>query len=328
MFFLKEVPPEDDTPSDFRRFDPRAAEPLSPELRLAIRDARARREAALELFHELGEKPPQFPHTAKLTDDPEKVGERLRDALLGDTSPTGNNTRIAFNFWRAAAESVGVLVFQAQNVDHDEMRGFSIPLRPLPAVVLNIKDAYGARSFSLLHEITHVMLNRGGLCLLEESGPQTKTQRIEVFCNHVAGAALLPASSLLRQPETPRELVQQIPDDALNALARRYGASEETVVRRLLILRRVTLDFYRHKRKAYQLRHESLRKGRQTAGFAPPFTLALARNGRLFARLVLEAYDEERITASDLSEYLSVRFKHLERIRSAMRSERETGESL
>ena len=47
VFFLEKTPPDETTPQDFRRFDPKAAEPLSPELRLAIRVAQARREAAL-----------------------------------------------------------------------------------------------------------------------------------------------------------------------------------------------------------------------------------------------------------------------------------------
>ena len=190
LFFLATPPADEASPRDFRRFDPAAAEPLSPALRLAIREARARREAALELFDELDESPPAFKVATKPSDDPERIGQQLRDALAAGTAPPSGEPRLHFNFWRAAAEAAGVLVFQAEDVDVDEMRGFSIADRPLPAVVLNIKDAYPGRSFSLLHELTHVALDRGGLCLLEESGPPTGIQRMEVFCNHVAGAAL------------------------------------------------------------------------------------------------------------------------------------------
>src|SRR5207245_2086104 len=78
--------------------------------------------------------------------------------------------RVFFKHWRNALESVCVLVFQASKIELDEMRGFSITERPLPVVVVNIKDAFTARSFSLFHETAHVLLGRGGLCNFEENG--------------------------------------------------------------------------------------------------------------------------------------------------------------
>ncbi|RME39698.1 MAG: helix-turn-helix domain-containing protein, partial [Planctomycetota bacterium] len=158
LFFLETLPVDDPSPTDFRRFDPTATEPLSPELRFQIRDARTRREAALELFEDIEEEPPQFTLTARLSDDPETVAERLRQVLLADAQPPLGDPRVVFNFWRDAAERAGVLVFQAVDVALEEMRGFSITDHPLPAVVLNIKDAYQARSFSLFHELAHVLL--------------------------------------------------------------------------------------------------------------------------------------------------------------------------
>lgn len=319
VFFLAEPPPDESIPSDFRRFDPDAAEPLSPRLRLAIRDARARREATLELSDELDESMPQFSLKATLADDPEEVGKRLRDALTSEASPPTGDPRLALNFWRAAAESSGILVFQAEGVDVEEMRGFSISERPLPTVVLNIKDAAAARSFSLLHEITHVALNVGGLCVFEESGPRSDVQRTEVFCNHAAGAVLLPAESLLRDPETPKHGMADIPDARVASLAKRYGASPEVVLRRLVILNRVSRSYYRHKREQFAKQYEELRRQRrQAGGFPSRATLAIARGGQFFTRLVIEAYDEERITASDVADLLGERLKHLEKIRSAI----------
>jgi Zn-dependent peptidase ImmA (M78 family)/transcriptional regulator with XRE-family HTH domain len=325
VFFLETLPPDDATPRDFRRFDPRAAEPLSPALRLAIRDARARRDAALELFDELDERPPEFPLSANLGEDPEQVAERLCATLTSGAPPAGGDPRVVFNFWRAAAENTGALVFQAEDVEMDEMRGFSVSERPLPAVVVNIKDAYAARSFSLLHELTHVMLNRGGLCIFEERGPQTDFQRIEVFCNHVAGAALLPARLLLREPEVPARRVSGIPETDVADLAKRYGASREAVLRRLVILNRIPLAFYQRKREDYAREYTQHRREPRGGGFPPPYTMAVATGGPLFTRLVLSAYDEERITASDVAEYLRVRLKHLERVRHAVRHESAMG---
>jgi len=326
VFFLKTPPEDDPVPSDFRRFDPQAVQPLTPTLRVIIREAHIRRDAALDLFDEIDESPPQFKLTANLNENPEDLGRRLRNAL-SNTPPTSGDQRFVFNFWRTAAENAGVLVFQCRGVDvEEEMRGFSISERPLPVVVVNIKDAYAARSFSLFHELAHIMLNRGGLCILKESGPQTDVQKTEVFCNHVAGASLMPADALTNQPEVPLRLSSRISDEAVHELANRYGTSREAVLYRLVKLNRVTPEFYQRKRQAYAHERERRSQKARKGGFSPPHTMAIATSGRLFTSLVLQAYDDERITSSDVAEYLGVKLKHLDRIRAAISKGNGNGE--
>src|SRR3990172_735353 len=114
LFFLEQPPPDDPIPADFRRLDPEVAESLSQALRFAIRAARVRREAALELFDELGEEPPAFSARARLDEDPERVGARLREILGLASGSALRDAREGFNRWRAAAEGAGVLIFQAE----------------------------------------------------------------------------------------------------------------------------------------------------------------------------------------------------------------------
>ena len=322
-FFLPAAPADEPLPKDFRRFAPDALALAPPELRIAVRAAHVRRQALLELYQELDETPPAFKLKARLHEDPEQVGTRVRDALSPQFPTTDG--RIVFNAWRTAAEEAGLLVFQADAIALTEMRGLSLSEHPLPVVVLNIQDAYQARTFTLLHEVAHIALGNGGMCLLDESGPNTPIQRTEVFCNHVAGAAVVPASLLLQELETPKRAVDELADDVLVTLARRYGVSSEVIARRLLTLGRVSAAFYQRKRIEFQQRYERLRSER-SPGFAPPGVLAVARNGRTFTRRVLDAYDEERITTSDLADLLGVRLKHLDRIRRAVQSPAESEE--
>jgi Zn-dependent peptidase ImmA (M78 family) len=297
VFFLQKRLPPESFPSDFRKLDPDRAEPLSPELRLAIRQARRRRLATLELLQELGEQPADFTLRTRVGEDPDKIADKLRNALgIPETLPAGD-ARQVLNRWREAAERAGILVFQAEDVALGEARGFSLGERPLPAVVVNIQDAPQARSFTLAHEITHLMLGMDAMCALAETGPDTEARRVEVFCNAVAGAALVPAASLLVQSETPKRRVASVPDEAVEVLARRYGVSPEMVLRRFVALERVAPSFYQQKRQEYLRRYEALRL-RQRGGFAPPPTVAVAVSGRRFCRLVLDAYDERLITGA------------------------------
>lgn len=99
--------------------------------------------------------------------------------------------------------------------------------------------------------------------------------------------------------------------------------SREVILRRLLILGRTTEAFYERKRKEYlaqyaQLAAQARERAREQEGHAPVFRIALRDNGRWYTRLVLDAFEGERITASDVSDYLGVRLKHLDRIADAV----------
>ena len=193
VFFLPQPPAEEPGPPDFRRFHTPRGAALSPELRLAIRTAHLKRRTALELFNDLGQKPPSISVQAQLGQDPEQVAADLR-RKLGTNPNFAGDARQHFNHWRSTLEAAGVLVFQAEKIDVEEMRGFSITDRPLAVVVVNIKDAFAAKTFSLFHETAHILLGKSGLCNFEEDD-DPDPQRVEVFCNHVAGAMLVPPTT-------------------------------------------------------------------------------------------------------------------------------------
>lgn len=334
VFYLPESPQGFDALHDFRRLPGEVAGTQSPELRRAVRQARLRRQTALELHLELEGDPPAFALTATLAEDPEVVGRRVRD-FLGITY--GDQTRWrgdydAFRAWRSALEAHGVAVFQVEDVDTGEMRGFSISESPLPAVVLNISDPILPRMFTMLHETVHLALRDGGLCDLdEEQGRPPAEMRAEVFSNHAAGAALMPQANLLAEPEVTRQVrPTDWPDSAIEALAARYSVSREALVRRLVLVGRTTNDFYVRKREQYRREYVALAAerevvlaarraaGEKVGGGAPPHRVALSTAGPLFTRLVLEGYEREIITSSDVSDYLEIRLKHLPKIERAL----------
>ena len=315
-------PPEPKRPrlQDFRRLPGASYDALSSALVFEIRDAMERREIAIELYTEGGEDLPVFSETTTLSEDPEAVGERVRSFLKISMNQQSRfrRGRAAFNSWRQAVEGVGVLVFQATQVPVEEMRGFSLTEKPLPAVIVNRKDACVARCFSLLHELAHLMLHSPGLCDLQNSTHRSpKDQRVEVFCNHVAASTLVPRQSLLGQGvvvshgRDPNWSAAE-----LSELSGRYAVSREVIVRRFLALGLTNLEFYQAKREELLDEFESRRKS--TGGFIPPATNVISAAGKPFVRLVLNAMYSNRITANDVSSYLGVRLKHLNRIEESV----------
>lgn len=311
VFYLSEPPKEFQALRDHRRLpgDPPRRE--SPELRLAVREAHYLRDVALELYRQLEEDVPQLRLTARAGEDPERVGRRIRQRLgiEREQQTAWRGPYEALNAWRSKFEQAGVLVYQTTGVEVSEVRGFSIAELPLPLVAMNGKDAPRGRIFSLLHELAHVALRMGGLCDFHVGSSDEATDP-EVFCNHVAGAALVPEDWLLEDPVVVgHPSSPEWTEDELVTLSRRFSVSREVVLRRLLTLGRTTVDVYRRRRADYLEQYRERMRG-QSGG--PRWDQrALARVGGLFTRLALESYYRERITASDLSEYLGVKLEHM-----------------
>lgn len=318
-FFLPE-PPSGVTriPRDLRRHAGETIQDLSSDLQLDVRDSWDRREIALELLASSGATPTLFSFTANLDEDPEVVGPRLRE-VLGlpvEEQLSWRDTRVAFNRWRQLAESAGVLVFQTSAVALVELRAYSLAAETLPVVVVNRKDPYPARIFSLLHELAHLGLHTEGICDLrtDDSRPPEE-QRLEVFCNAVAAAALVPRASLLGHPIVVGNAAKEWDESSIAHLARLYSCSREALLRRLLTFGRTTEAFYRLKREQYREEYASRPKSK---GFVTPSADAVSLLGRPLVRLVLDELSSQRITSSDAADYLGVRLKHLPAISAAV----------
>lgn len=317
VFFLQEPPQDFQPPHDFRRL-PQTSTPPSPPLLYEIRRAHYRRDVGMDLYKDAGDDPPRISLSATLDDDPELLADRLRQSL-GVTFENQIGWKSEYeglNQWRSVVEKLGILVFQARGISLDEMRGFSISDLPLPVICTNGKDSPPALIFSILHEFVHIVIRRGGLCDLDDQRHSLpEEQRVEVYCNRVAGAMMVPKGVLLQEPLVlSKENASQWTDHEIRQLANRYRASQEVILRRLLLLGRITKGYYENKRDAL---HE-FRGKRPKKGFATIEQRALASTGILFANLVLSSYYQERITSSSLSDLLDVKLRHMPKIEKVL----------
>jgi Zn-dependent peptidase ImmA (M78 family) len=319
-------PPKSDIPAlnDYRRQAGTTLVRLSPELALDIRTAWERRGIVLDLYEEQGETPAGFDATTEVTSEPEQTGIEIRGLLSisYEKQSSWRDPRIAFNNLRGAIESLGVLVFQSTNVSVSEVRGYSLSQSPLPVIVVNRKDSYSARNFTMLHELTHIMLHVGGLCDLVANGElPPEESKAEVFCNRVASAVLLPKDSLLNEPVVKAHLRSSAlgwADEDIELLSKIYCASREAVVRRLMVLGLATKQFYEVKRKQYQ---DELKYLPKRKGFVSPSVDLVSASGKPYVRTVLDAFFADRITASDVADYLGIRLKHLDQVASVVGTE-------
>lgn len=315
--YLQEVPLRFQVLSDLRRGVPGEDRVYSPHLTHEIRTAQQRRELALELRAELDEPVEPFPFRLE-ADTPEQAGESIRrflglnaEQLLGfGADPTG---RLGFNTWRMALERAGVLVFQSSRVPQSEASGFALAYDTMPVVVVNRKDVPQRRLFSMLHEFAHVALRESGVSDLKLNSAQVRTPDIEMRCNAIASAALMPRDALLAELDAAVGGQRLLTDEAIVRVARRFGVSRPALHIRLVSQRRSTWDLYFEKTAQYAAEYERERAGRPPARDMKRNMAqeSLSDLGRPFIGLVLGNYHQRKITLSDVAGYLGIRVKHV-----------------
>jgi Zn-dependent peptidase ImmA (M78 family)/DNA-binding XRE family transcriptional regulator len=325
VFYLQTVPENFQPMRDFRKLPGVRSRTFSPDLVLEIRLAHQRRQLAIELIEENGEEVPVFKPRAALNGNAEDLGEDVR-AFLNVTGRDraewrSDQTGYAFfNGLRERMEARGILVFQSSRVDPDEVSGFAIAEDRAPAVVVTRRRTpVTRRTFSLMHEFVHVMLRQTGVSDFDlDVLRPTGDQKVEMFCNRVAAAILLPQDSILGEP-----LVRAHPksdkrwsDDTVAALARAYGVSREAIVRRLLTLGLASRSFYQEKRTQYLAAFRALRDEQEEETASTEFRTnpprdALHNFGKPLVQMILQSYYSDRLSLSEVSGCLGIRTRHI-----------------
>lgn len=326
VFYLPEPPKSFTVMRDLRRLPATGIRRYSPALQMEIRAAYERRELALELAADLEQETPKFTLTATTDEDPEQVGERIR-AKFGVTVQLqsqwrDNDGRAGFNAWRHRIEDAGVLVFQTTRFPSEDASGFAIAADTLPVIAVNRKDAPTRRTFSLLHELTHLMLHVSGVSdLVTDAARPPEDQRLEIFCNQVAGAALIPKDALLSNQLVVAQGARSAnwSDGEVSELARQFNVSREALLRRLLTFDRTTVEFYGQKRQQYlaeylanKERQKEQPEGADMKRNMPQETVS--NFGRPLIRMLLGNYYQDRITLSEVSGYLGLKVKHIPKL--------------
>jgi Zn-dependent peptidase ImmA (M78 family) len=314
-FFLPAPPQEVPPPPDFRSLPKTVLKKFSDQTLLAIRRARRLQSLATELSGSPDRKVAAGIGSASLSDDVEKLASKIRRdwGVPFEKQAGWKDERKALAEWRDFVERDGILVFELA-FPFEEGRAFSLADPKVPAVVLNSRDALNGRVFSLLHEYAHLLLGHSGICDWTEEG---KTE--ERFCNRFAGAVLVPSEFLVSEALVKGNSNRPVwSEETLYLLAKKYKASKEVILRRLLILGRTTNTFYNLKRQEWEAQNRDLTPHRRR-GRRIPSKQCVRQNGIPFTTIVLESVRQEKITYRDVSDYLGISLKHLPAVESLVR---------
>lgn len=324
VFYLGKVPKDFQVMKDLRRLPGSGSSKYSPELQLEIRNAHERREFAIELAKEEEIEIPNFSLSADPKGDAEKVGTEIRKKLgvtyeLQKTWKDADG-RSAFRGWRERIERAHALVFQATRFDTEEASGFAIATTILPVIVVNRGEPPTRRTFSMLHELAHVMVHVSGVSDLHTNTRRVpEDQPVEIFCNQVAAAALMPKDEILADPLVVMRgrLSTEWTDEQISTLAKQFNVSREALLRRLLTFSRTTEEFYRQKRAQWIAAYKKQREDKKKANVDMKRNMPLetvSNFGTPLVRMLLGNYHADRMTLSDVSGFLGLKTKHIPKL--------------
>jgi Zn-dependent peptidase ImmA (M78 family) len=263
-FYLDE-PPEAASPThDFRTLpDP---EPGSEVLVDAlVRNVRARQDLVRSALEDADEiEPLPFVGAMQHNVGSDDLAGAIRDIFGFDRAAfrQANSYGDAFRVLREAVEAKGIFVLLMGNLGHytsnirpSVFRGMALADEVAPFVVINETDARSAWSFTLLHEVCHILMGESAI-----SGYDSE-EAIERLCDDAAARTLLDIEELQGLPIADQldEAVQQI-----NEFANQRKVSRKMVAYNLL--RAGIIDTFRYRAFADRFDEDRLEFQQKAAG--------------------------------------------------------------
>lgn len=300
---------------DYRTFGNWGVNDMSREMRWFLRDVEDRRDTMIELYGETEMEPSPFTLKIPLETTEELFAAQIRNllSLTDEVQIKLRKPEAALSYCISMLEAKDFLIFQAAKIQPEEMRGLSVAYDIFPIIALNRKDEPSARLFTLIHELVHIMTRTSGVCN-DMSRDKSQLSQTELFCNKIAGLALVPTDTLKQNKRV--SLIQRygLDDTYVSALAKDFAVSREVVLHRLWDIKIIGKTTYFDTLSRYSEEYMAYKRKRPN-GFLPPALDKGTQVGKLYTKAVISAYHAEKLSPREASNYLlGLRVKHFEAI--------------
>ena len=300
-FYLDAPPARKPVPyQDRRTFNSDSSGKLSLELYNEINRVISEREAILDYSLLLSGKSnyPEISDSVEKTADKIRVFFNIHTPFRFKSEYRGN----PFSYFRKIIEQKGIAVFQIYGVKLSEMRGLSISYDDLPIICINSDDSDNAKTFTLFHELAHVLRRTSSLCIVDFND-----RGEEHICNEIAASVLMPRLKFL-------EFAKQndvINDDYITKISEHFAVSRLAVVVRLYNLGLISLEEYR----GYYARY-SIELRKKKIGGGPKFIdRYLSKHGTLYVKTIFDAYENNLISFGESCLELGIKSKWFDDLR-------------
>ena len=218
----------------------------------------------------------------------------------------GINQKSEFNALRDAVERLGVFVLlqgdlgsHHTDIDTDVFRGFALADRLAPFIVINDNDARTAWSFTLLHEVVHLILGKTGI-----SNNQTET-KVEQFCNDIASEYLLPQSEI--ESFLPHESDFDQLTESIDTLASEWKVSRALIAYRLYRSQHINSLLYHQLADTFHQQWIEHRRNSSNEGGPDYYKVRRHRTGKALLNFVRHALGEGALSTMKAAVVLGVK---------------------
>jgi Zn-dependent peptidase ImmA (M78 family) len=318
-FYLSSVPPKGDRGNDYRTLPESVDASENALVDALVRDIKARQALVRAILEDDEDfSPLSFVGSATPSSSVEELTQKLRK--LGDftsTSAAGTRTSTdSFGELRKKVEGLGVFVLLAGDlgshhsaISVDAFRGFALADKYAPFIVINDQDARTAWSFTLLHELTHILLGETGI------SNDSKEGRIEKICNDVASEILLPRAELGRIGITRSMSVDELMP-RITGFASQRNLSSSMVAYRLLRAGTINAETWRAVSRSLRemwLSSKTRKKelARAKEGGPNYYIVKRHRLGPALLRFVQRSLESGELTPSTAGRVLGVRSRNV-----------------
>ncbi len=203
MLFLPNLPDEILPINDFRTFSDEGSMRPSANLLDAIYACQQRQAWYQDYCKQQDIQPASIVGKYTIDDNPKVVAKEINDYFGFDGAFT--NWQEALSKRTELIEQKGVLVMSSgialgnthRPLDLKEMRGFALVDEYAPVIFINAKDSIAARSFTLMHELAHIVIAENGVS--NTNAYANNNNNIEKWCDQVAAEILVPSEKFVQK---------------------------------------------------------------------------------------------------------------------------------
>ena len=218
----------------------------------------------------------------------------------------------SFNYFRDVLERHGIIVAQISSVSLEEMKGLSIYEDRFPIVAINNKDFERAKTFSLFHEVAHLIRRSSSLCLIDDD---VRNDNEEKMCDRIAAEVLMERNEFIRVATIVLAKEREWNNVSLIKLADKFGVSTIAAFRRLHDLHLISdsqyYEMYRDINAAFEKNIKEIEAAR--AGKDIPFYFYVRyvnSHGHLLPRMIVTAQSTGKISLGEACRIMNIKSRY------------------
>lgn len=214
-------------------------------------------------------------------------------------------------YLRNQIEQKGIFVQNFSGVDVSVVRGVAIADGNMPIIGINAEDRYPAKTFSMIHELVHIIKRTSVIC--DDIFNNGTFDNEEVFCNAVAAETIVPKDELI----SIYEKYNSYDIDSIEKIANVFSVSSEVIARRLYDLKKCTKNEYELMKDKLEYIYLKSKEDNRNKGKTIPRNMpreGFDKTSGIMMNVLIGGYSEGLLNKKDLSGYTGIKEKHIDNL--------------